>query len=90
MLIFIITMRRLNLNKLKEGLPVLSKNRGASMAEAVAFCLTMQGFKSGVVLKIEGDYKESFEITWTDIIDDQVKKNLARFKRSNRRSSYGN
>jgi hypothetical protein len=62
-------MRKLNLNKLKAGLPVISKNRGANMAEAIAFCLTMQGFKSGVQLNIEGDYKDIFEIVWTDIID---------------------
>ena len=82
-------MRLLHLNKLKEGLPVLSKNRGANMAEAIAFCLTMQGFKSGVTLKIEGDYKEEFQLIWTDIIDEDVIKSWQDWKEATEEGAMG-
>jgi len=82
-------MRTLHLNKLKQGLPVISKNRGANMAEAIAFCLTMQGFKSGVTLKIEGDFKEEFQLIWTDIIDEDIIKSWQDWKEAREEGAMG-
>jgi len=75
-------MRTIHLNKLKEGLPVISKSRGANMAEAIAFCLIMQGFESGVTLNITGDFTEKVRIIWSDIIDEHIIKSWQIIRRS--------
>lgn len=67
-------MRNLHLNKLKEGIPGITKAIGAFLAEAAAFCFDAQGHKPGVILKITGDFEEEFSVFWTDKINKSVKK----------------
>ena len=62
-------MRKLNLDILKEGLSGISPTRGAFYREAVIVGLSRQGFKSGVVINILGDFEEEVSIEWTDDVN---------------------
>lgn len=70
-------MKELHLDDLKLGYPGLTKTVGAFLAEAAAYCLDAQGHKSGVNLKIFGNFEEDYTLHWTDEIDDQVKRTWA-------------
>ena len=59
------------------------------MAEAIAFCLTMQGFESGISLKIEGDFTEIFQVIWSDIIDEGIKKSWQDWKEATEEGAMG-
>lgn len=65
-------MKKLDLDILKTGVPVISKKIGAFLAEAAAICLHMNGYKSGVKLKVEGEVKDTLVIEWNDKITDDV------------------
>lgn len=65
-------MRRLNLDILKKGIPVISEKTGAFLAEAAAICLTLNGYNSEVLLQVEGEIQETFIIEWSDEISDSV------------------
>ncbi len=65
-------MRRLNLDILKNGIPVISEKTGAFLAEAAAICLTLSGYESGVLLQVEGVINETFEVKWSDKITDSI------------------
>lgn len=67
-------MIELNLSKLKEGLPGISKTIGAYLAEAAAFCLTQNQHNSPVELSITGLYTQNLLVIWTDDITEQVKR----------------
>jgi len=57
-------MRILNLNKLKNGLPGITPVIGAFYMEAAIVSLTKSGFQSGVHLKVDGVFSETFIIKW--------------------------
>ncbi len=65
-------MKRLDLDILKTGIPIISKKIGAFLAEAAAICLHMNGYKSGVKLRVEGEVKDTLIIEWNDKITDDV------------------
>jgi hypothetical protein len=65
-------MDTLNLDILKTGIPVISKKIGAFLAEAAAICLTLNGYESGVQLKVEGEIKATLSVEWNDKITDDV------------------
>ena len=65
-------MSRIDLDKLKTGIPVISKKIGAFLAEAAAICLHLNGYKSGVKLKVQGEIEEILTIEWNDKITDDV------------------
>lgn len=65
-------MDTLNLDVLKTGIPVISKKIGAFLAEAAAICLTLNGYESGVELKVEGEIKTTLAVEWNDKITDDV------------------
>lgn len=65
-------MKKLDLDILKTGVPVISKKIGAFLAEAAAICLHMNGYKSGVKLKLEGEVTETLVIEWNDKITEDV------------------
>ena len=65
-------MLNATLDRLREGFPAISKNIGKYLAEGGAFCLEANGHRPGVVLKIEGDYPETIELFWSNVIDSQV------------------
>jgi len=64
-------MRKLNLDDLKAGQPGLSVRMAETMVEAAIICLVLNGHQSGVILKVEGDEEEKFQLLWTDKIDQQ-------------------
>jgi len=64
-------MRKLNLDDLKAGQPGLSVRMAETMVEAAIICLVLNGHQSGVVLKVEGDQEELFQLLWSDKIDQQ-------------------
>ncbi len=57
-------MRVLNLNKLKEGLPGITPVISAFYMEAAIVSLTKSGFQSGVHLKVDGAFSETFILKW--------------------------
>ncbi|MGB0930559.1 MAG: hypothetical protein ACPGVB_07275 [Chitinophagales bacterium] len=65
-------MKKLDLDKLKTGIPVISKKIGAFLAEAAAICLHMNGYQTGVKLTVEGEIEEIVTIEWNDKITDDV------------------
>lgn len=65
-------MIQLNLDTLKEGLPVISKNIGAYLAEAAAYCLTRNGHQSGVILDVSGAFEEQVKVIWEQKIDEET------------------
>jgi hypothetical protein len=67
-------MRTLFLDKLKDGLNNISPAFGTLFAEAAAVRLTLGGHKSGVILSIQGDFKEDFVLEWSQEIG-QIEKN---------------
>lgn len=67
-------MRTLYLDNLKEGIPGLSENYGAFIAEAAALCFESYGHQSGVILEVLGDYEQTVSLHWTNVINQRVKK----------------
>ena len=65
-------MQSIHLDRLKEGFPAISKNTGAYLAEAGAYCLKAQGHASGVRLDMAGNFDTPLRVVWTDMLDDQV------------------
>lgn len=65
-------MKTINLDVLKNGIPVISKKTGAFLAEAAAICFALNGYESGVKLTVKGEIEDVFEIIWKDAITDEV------------------
>ena len=61
-------MRTLYLDRLKEGLPEITPVFGAFLAEAAAVCLHQMGHRTGVRLKVDGDFETEFAVEWTQEI----------------------
>lgn len=59
---------KLHLDKLKGGIPGISRTYGAFLAEAIAVCLTSAGHTSPVKLIVEGDFDAEFELEWQEVI----------------------
>ncbi|MEK7254714.1 MAG: hypothetical protein AAB316_08220 [Bacteroidota bacterium] len=62
-------MRELKLDTLKNGLPGLTEMMGAYFLEAAIVALTKNGHQSGTILKVKGDFKESFQLKWSSALD---------------------
>lgn len=58
------SVSKLHLDKLKGGILGISRTYGAFLAEAIVVCLITAGHKSGVRLKVEGDFDAEFELEW--------------------------
>ena len=67
-------MRRLDLDTLNEGIPVISVAVGSFLAEAAKVCLVAQGHQPGVKLKVEGDFTAEFEIHWSGEPDEIIRR----------------
>lgn len=65
-------MRKLNLDKLKLGLPAITKSVGIMLAEATIFCFDRANHKNGLTLIIKGDFQNKFKLTWEDEITPQL------------------
>jgi hypothetical protein len=59
---------KLHLDKLKGGISGISHAYGAFLAEAIVVCLSSAGHKSPIILKVEGDFDEAFELEWQEEI----------------------
>lgn len=67
-------MDELNLNVLKEGLPGVSKVRGAEHAEASMVCFELHQHPVGVELEVKGSFEESFRVIWSDVLTEQIQR----------------
>ncbi len=56
------------------------------MVEAAIICLVLNGHKSGVILKVEGEVEEEFKLVWGDKIDGQI---INTWKDKNEATEYG-
>lgn len=65
-------MKILNLDILVSGLPGISATRGAFYREATIVGLKKQGFDSGVVLQVEGEFQELCQLIWTEDVSKTV------------------
>lgn len=80
-------MRQLNLNSLGEKkIPGISANFGKFLAEAAMVCFHLNQHESGVVLKSSGTLNESFEITWSEELTDDM---IDSWKDLNEATEYG-
>lgn len=61
----------LNLALLGEGMPGLTPAGGTVLAEAAAVCLEKQNHQLGVELKLAGIAKDSFQLHWASVDDQQ-------------------
>ena len=66
-------IRKIDLEKLADGLPAITPSLGASLAEAGAICFAGQGHTVGVELKVDGEYIETFKVYWP-IITEQMRR----------------
>lgn len=53
----------------------LSFNVGSYLEEAARVCLFLNGHKSGVELKVLGDFVLSFKLIWKDSVEEKILKN---------------
>ena len=82
-------MGTINLEKLKNGLPFISKIMGAFMMEAVIYCLTKQGHVSGSALKITGDWEKEFIIEWDYLLNANSLKSWNDWKEATEYAAMG-
>lgn len=66
-------MRKLNLDKLKNGVPGVTEAFGAFLVEAAMFCLEENGHQGKAILKITGEFEEHFKLVWSDKLTEEVK-----------------
>lgn len=57
-------MRKIHLKNLENEIPEISKAFRAIMLEAAQYCLNVSGHKSGVTLKISGEFDETIQLFW--------------------------
>ena len=79
-------MRKLNLDNFKKGQSGISPKFAETMLEAAIFCLTENGHKSGVILKIDGYIKEEIQLFWSIEINNQIKRSWQDLKEA---AEYG-
>ena len=65
-------MRKLNLEILNQGLGGISKGMAVYYLECLKVALAKNGHKSGVILKLEGFFKETFVLDWQEISSETV------------------
>lgn len=66
-------MKQINLDILsEEKIAGLSPTFGAFLAEAASVCFSLNKHKSGVVLQLTGDHKESIELIWSAQLTDDI------------------
>ena len=59
--------RNLDLAELHRGLPAITPAYGSALAEAAAICLTEQGHKPGVELRVTGDFSKQCCVVWPEV-----------------------
>jgi hypothetical protein len=66
-------LRKLDLSSLSRGLPALTSAFGTSLAEAAAVCLVDCGHRSGVQLRVDGEFFGSYSVVFHDVTDQMVR-----------------
>jgi hypothetical protein len=62
----------IELERLRNGLPTLSKAWGSFLTEAGLYCLETSGHQNGVELKVQGDEQRNFALIWSNAIDSRA------------------
>ena len=63
----------LDLNELANGLPGITPTLGGALAEAAAVCLTSQGHRQGVHLRIVGYVNDTHSLVWPDVSEQTLR-----------------
>ena len=79
-------MRTINLNILSGGLSGITKTTGAFFIEAAKVALQKSGHQSGVVLSLEGAFKEKIKLIWED---DLTQEELENWVEQKKYTEYG-
>jgi hypothetical protein len=61
--------RKLDLDRLREGLPAITVAFGAAVAEAAAVCFDSRGHSCGVTMAVQGSYSRSYQVHWSSVTD---------------------
>lgn len=62
----------LDIRKIKEGLPGITKIAAGQLYEACMVCLHRSGHPQNVIMPLKGDNEKEYEILWEDYFDDQI------------------
>lgn len=65
--------RELALSRLHEGMPGMTPELGAALAQAAAVCLENQDHAPGVVLRVAGTHPCSIAVHWTAVSEQAVR-----------------
>ncbi len=63
------TVPDITLNDLAGGMPGITSRFGASLAEAATVCFEEQSHRSGVQMKVDGNYDHSLAVRWRPVED---------------------
>lgn len=80
------TMRKLNLDILKTTLPGITSGQGYFLWESAILCLEEHEHSSGAVLKVNGKFKEEFQLFWTGKVTDEMRQSWGDVKEA---TEYG-
>ncbi len=83
------TIRVLNLDRLKSGFPGISAIASAAHLEACLICLDYHQHKNGVLLKTTGISDDSFQLEWQDEITDQMRRTWADMSETTEKAACG-
>jgi hypothetical protein len=61
------------LDDLSDGLPAITPEFGAALAQAAAVCLQSQNHSSGAVLRVSGGWRRKFAVQWKPVTE-QMKR----------------
>ena len=67
-------MRILDLDQLKKRTPGITEAVGAYLAQATSFFLEEHGHKSGIIIEVNGLFKENFQVIWSDKVNERVRR----------------
>lgn len=79
-------MRVINLDDLKRGMLGVSEAVGKFLVEAAVVSLEENGHQSGVLLKVDGLFSETVQLTWQHSINQQI---IQSWKDQNETTEYG-
>lgn len=81
-------MPTLTLPQLAQGMPGITPSFGNCLAEAASICLEDQKHSSGVLLNVNGDFKQIFNIIW-GITTEQIRRCWADLEVTTEHGAYG-
>ena len=81
-------LRKLALNRLKQGIPCVTSAYGGMLAEAAAVCLEHREHASGAHLTVQGIAAETFEVHWQAVAE-KMRKCWADMQAATEHGAYG-